>query len=230
MKRYIYLGLVLFACFSLSFQLTGCQSAASSPPAATGTPSAEEARRIIFHALQLLSTSPNRMSNTTVAADGTIHQNVIEFIPPDKKHISGEGTETLVAGGLVYFRDSTDGSWQMTEIPAITYLGIPLTTEKLFDAVVEGGEYVRADTLDGTPVGVFHYATISHSDEGSMQSQVELWVGQADGLPYKMVVNGGTLKVSMDPATGEKKTSVEEDITTSLIVFDKSIKIEAPTP
>lgn len=230
MKRHFYLGLALLACFSLSFQLTGCQSTASSPPPATGIPSAEDARRVIIHALLLLNTSPNRMSNTTVAADGSTHQNVIEFIPPDRKYIAGEGMDTLVVGSRVYLRTSKDEPWQETAIPGIAYLGIPPTTEEAVSAYVEGGEFVRYDTLNGKPVGVYRYATTSKSSDITLHSQVELWVGPADGLPYQMITDGETLKMAVDPATGENKASAEKALTTSLIVFDKTITIEAPAP
>jgi hypothetical protein len=84
--------------------------------------------------------------------------------------------------------------------------------------------------LDGKAMGVFSYATTTQPSGVTLHSQVELWVGQVDGLPYKMIVDGETLKISMDPATGENKASAEKSLSTSLIVFDPSIKIEAPIP
>lgn len=51
-----------------------------------------------------------------------------------------------------------------------------------------------------------------------------VWVGEADGLPYKLVVVGKILSLS---DTGE--TSFVETTTTTLIEIDPTIVITAPT-
>jgi hypothetical protein len=225
--------LLLLACLTLSIPLAACAAANAEKntlPSAEGTPSAEEARGVIIHAIFLLNTMPNRLTNTTVTADGQTHQSIIETIPPDRKSITGDGTEIIVAGGKVYLKSSETAPWQLIDVPASTYLGDMPPTEEAVGATVEGGEFVRSDTLDGREMGVFHYASTSVVGGVSLHNQTDLWVGQEDGLPYKMVIDGETLAVSVDPATGENKAMAAKALSTVLIAFDSSQQIEAPLP
>jgi hypothetical protein len=173
---------------------------------------------------------PNQMDVTSVTADGQAHKNVIEFIPPDRKRILSEGTETIVAGGKVYLKSSPTDPWQEVQIAASTYLGDQPVTEQSLMAYVEGGEYVRSDALDGRLVKIYRYGSTTISGGISLHSQIELWVGQADGLPYKMVTDGDTLAISLDPATGENKAVAVQAQSTTTIVFNPSLNIEPPLP
>ncbi len=229
MKHQLRYALYLIACLTLLTQLAACQKA-NADLTTTGTPSTEAARRIIVHALLLLNTKPNRLDNSTVGADGQTHQNVIETIPPDRKRIVDNGTEIIVAGGKVYLKDSATAPWQEVDIPASTYLGDMPSTEEALGTFVEGGEFVRSDALEGRAVGIFRYSTTSEASGVSLHNETELWVGQEDGLPYKMVVDGETLAVSVDPATGNNKASAQKALSTMMITFDPSLKIEAPLP
>ena len=80
------------------------------------------------------------------------------------------------------------------------------------------------------PVKLYRYRSTTKSGDLELHGQTVLWVGQVDGLPYKMVVDGETLAVSNDPATGESKTQAVNAQTTTLIVFDPSLRIESPMP
>ncbi len=231
-KLRIHRAVALFACLAVFVQVTACRpvEAGTNPNAtAAGTPSGEQARAIILHALLLLNTQPNRMDNTTLAADGKPHQNVIETIPPDRKRIVGEGTEMVVAGGKVFLRTSDSQQWQEINIPASTYLGDMPSTEETLGKTVESGTFVRQDTLNGKPMSVFQYASTSVASGITLHSQTELWVG-ADGVPAQMLIDGETLSVSVDPSTGENKAAAVKAFSTVLITFDPSIKIEMPVP
>ena len=161
---------------------------------------------------------------------GRLHTNVIEFIPPDRKRILSEGTETIVAGGKVYLKSSPTEPWQEVQIATSTYLGDQPVTEQSLQAYVEGGEFVRSNSLGGRLVKIYRYATTTISSGISLHSQAELWVGLADGLPYKMVTNGDTLAISLDPATGENKPVAVQAQSTTTIVFKPSLSIEPPLP
>jgi hypothetical protein len=80
--------LLLLACLTLSIPLAACAAANAEKntlPSAEGTPSAEEARGVIIHAIFLLNTMPNRLTNTTVTADGQrIKASLRPFHPTEK--------------------------------------------------------------------------------------------------------------------------------------------------
>ncbi len=231
MSHFPRLPLSAFIFISLLGGLTACQSSpAASEPAASVvvTPSAEPARQIVIQALLALNTTPNQMSNSTTTADGKVHQNVISFVPPDRKQIVGDGTEIIVAGGKVYLKSSESSPWQILDIPASTYLGDQPVTQEGLAGIVQGAVFVRSDTLNGREVEVFHYTSVTSASGLDLHSQIDLWVDPTNGLPGKMIIDGETLAVSTDPATGENKTSAEKTLTTTLIEFIPSLQIEAP--
>ena len=57
-------------------------------PTASPTPNANEASAVILHALLGLNAQPNRMEIVTIPEGGQAQTNVIEFVPPDRKHIA----------------------------------------------------------------------------------------------------------------------------------------------
>jgi hypothetical protein len=89
---------------------------------------------------------------------------------------------------------------------------------------------LRNDILDGKDVTLYSYNSTNTTNGVQLKSQTELWVGKADGLPYKMIVNGEVLSASMDPVTGENKLSAAQAISTTDITFDPTITIAAPNP
>lgn len=199
-------------------------------PTALPTPNADEANAAIIQALLALNTQPNRMESTSTPEGGQAQTNVIEFVPPDRKHITspGDGVEYIVTGQVVYAKTPTKGTWEETQIPAATFMGEAEVTEATLAPTVSDAQFVRRDALDGKAVMVYSYSSTTRSGDIELHSQTELWVGEADGLPYQMTINGEILSASTDPATGESKLQAVPAVTTTLITFDPTISIEPP--
>jgi hypothetical protein len=241
-SKSLRLILVLFAFIVMSL-VTACQPKNAAPathlpeqapttlPTATlePTPDTDEVRRAIINALLSFYSKSNRMDVTTILEDGQTHRTVIEFVPPDQKRIVADGTEIIVTNGKVFVKNDGATGWEENQTPASTYLGAPVTEQSL-EAMLEEVEFVRSDMLDGQPMKLYRYRSTTKSGDFELHSQTVLWVGQVDGLPYMMVVDGETLAVSNDPATGENKVRAVNAQTTTLIVFDPSLHIESPMP
>lgn len=247
------LNLILFSLLILVFGFSSCQSQnadiaptatptapmpastieATQSPTATATlaptPGADEIRSAIVDALLALNDQANRMDVTTVLADGTISTNVIEFVPPDKKRIVSveQNVEYIVAGDKVYSKTESTGEWEETQIPASTFMSDQVTAEKINETISDG-KWVREDKLDGKNVVVYSYNSTTLSNDIELHSLTELWIGQDDGLPWKMVIDGETLSASTDPSTGASQLKAVKALTTTLIDFDPTISIEPP--
>ena len=236
MKSTLKTAMLVLVCFSLLGSLAACRpqetfsNTSGIDATLEPTPTTGEIRRAIISALLAMNTRPNKMNVTTYSADGKPHTNVIEFIPPARKHILAEGTEIIVAEGKVFLRTTGTDSWQEQGIPASTYLGDQPVTEQSLGATLGDVAYVRSDILDGDPVRIYSYSSSTKTGGMDLHNQTEMWVGRTDGLPYKMVIDGETLAVSLDPATGENKTQVVKANSTATIVFDQTLVIESPIP
>jgi hypothetical protein len=197
-------------------------------PVITPTPNAEGILNAIVNALLTLYTKPNRMQVSTVIGDGQAQNNVIEFIPPDRKHIIGDGAEYIVIGEKVYAKTGGNAKWEETQIPASSFLGDKVVTAKTISDSISDIKPTRRDQLDGKSVIVYSYSSTTTSGGIELHSQTELWVGDMDGLPYKMISDGQNLSVSTDPKTGESKYQAVKALTTTLMLFDVNISIEPP--
>lgn len=197
-------------------------------PTVTSTPNADEIRMAIVNALLALYTRQNRMDVTTMLDDGKTSTSTIEFVPPDRKRIvSLEGNmEYIVIGEKVYANSS--GEWQETQIPASTFLGDGAVTAQTIGEIIGQGQFLRQDQFEGADVLIYSYASTTRSGDIKLHSQTELWVSVEDGLPMKMIVDGEILSASTDPATGESKLQPVNALTTTIIVFDPTIRIEPP--
>ena len=204
----------------------------SSLPTVTqaATPNADEIHASIIDALLALNNKSNRMDVTTVSGDGKTATNVIEFIPPDRKHIISieENVEYIVIGEKVYAKTGTSGKWEATQIPSSAFLGEGEVTAEMIDEMISEVQWMRWDEIEGKAVQVYGYISTTNSSDIELHSQTELWVGVEDGLPYKMVIDGEILSVSTDPTTGESHSAAVKALTTTVIDFDDGIRIEPP--
>ncbi len=240
---------IIIACVILLGFAASCQSqstgTAAPPTAATAapdlpaasptvtpepTPDAAQAQAVIVKALLALNTQSNRMESTTQPAGGQAQSNVIEFFPPNRKHIlsPGDGAEYIVIDQVVYARTSSSGAWAKTQIPASTFMGDQAVTESTLAQTVSSAQFVRLDALNGMAMLVYSYASTTSPSGIELHSQTELWIGKADGLAHQMIINGEILSASTDPATGESKLKAVQAQTTSRIIFDPTISIEPP--
>jgi hypothetical protein len=198
-------------------------------PTPEPSPDAEQVRDAIVSALLALNTLPNGMDSTTVLADGSTHTTAVAFVPPDRKQIIADGTEIIVVGDSVYIKPAGTSEWQTDPTPATVYLG-EAVTEQSIRATLGEVVYLGTDQFDGRPVRRYRYSSTVRSGEIELHSETDLWVGQTDGLPYRMVIDGETLAVSTDPATGESVVQAVKTQTTSIIAFDPLLEIAPPIP
>ncbi|RPI23362.1 MAG: hypothetical protein EHM70_22605 [Chloroflexota bacterium] len=201
-------------------------------PTLQPTPNTDEIHAAIVNALMALYVQANRMEVTTVTGDGEPQTNVIEFVPPDRKRLvdEKEGVEYIVAGGIVYALTTSSGQWEETQIPASTFMSDAGITAEQIGSTISDPQWLRKDTLDGHAVNVYSYNSTTSSGDIELHSQTELWVGEADGLPYQMIIDGEILGASTDPGTGETELKAVKALTTTQIDFDPAIQIEPPTP
>jgi hypothetical protein len=225
----LMVSLALAACQSPGAAAVSTQATASTPAATVPgpTPDAQQAQDAIIKALLALSSHANRMDVTTALKGGQTDKSQIEFIPPDRKHITGGGAEYIVVGDKVYAKMSDSAGWQQTQISATTFIGDKPTPESI-GKTIGRPQFVGADVLDGKPALVYRYVSTTTSGGVQLHDETKLWVSQKDGLPLKIVADGDALSVVTDPSTGVGKTQAVSAETTTLIHFDPSLKIEAP--
>lgn len=202
---------------------------ATLPPTQLPTPSADEASPTIAKALFFLYTETHRLRTTSQTPQGE-QQMIIEFIPPDRKHLSGSGNEYIVVGEIVYERAEDGGEWQVSQIPSETFLGDMDTTIEELAATIEAPRFLRQETLDGKVMLVFTYGNTTTLSGIELHTETEIWISAADGRPYQMFVDGDTLGVSTDPSTGASSVVAAPTSSTILIEFDSTIRVEQPAP
>ena len=179
-----------------------------------------------------LTSTQNSMDNLTEIEGGKINHSVIEFIPPDKKHIVSveDEVEYIIIAEKVYMKTKSSDGWEQAQIPAAAFMGQGEATEQTIGEMLRQIEFVRNDQLDGMPMLVVKYIEVTKTRDGELESQVELWIGEEDGLPYKMIKDGKIYSVVNDPQTGESKQEYVNAITTTIFGFDPNFQIEAPIP
>lgn len=202
--------------------------APTATPTETPLPSPDQARAAIIQALLALNSLPNRMTVTTTVEGSQPSTNVIEFVPPDRKRIISTevGMEYIIVGEMVYVK--IVGTWATTQLPAATFLG-EVATEATLTASISDPQFLRLDELDGQSMIVYGYYSTTLSGGIELHSQVELWVSLADGLAYKMIMDGETLSVATD-ASGQSVSLAVPALSTTLIEYDSAISIEPPIP
>jgi hypothetical protein len=222
MKSYLSRMTAAITCVTIIFITSACAPAA---------PAAQDNQNAVVNALLALGTQPNSMRVTTVLSDGQAHNNLIEFVPPDRKHIVDldQKVEYIIVAQKVYAKNSS-GQWEETQIPASTFMADAQATAETVGRTISDVKMVRRDTLDDRPVIVYSYLSTTQVNGIELHGQTELWVGEKDGLPARMVVDGETLGVSTDPATGESKQQAVKALTTTLIDFDPALSIQPPLP
>jgi hypothetical protein len=170
---------------------------------------------------QALKGAPSYHETITSRQNGQTTEAVIEHINPDRwRIISPEEPETIIIGDDAYIKQA--GAWR--KAPAKAGFGIlhritrQASKQEISEDVVSV-KRVGTQLLSGVATAVYKVA----SDTGDLKGTVKLWVGESDGLPYRIE---SSVKVPPQPA-GKYMAGGEISGTT---VFDYSadIKIEAP--
>ena len=124
----------------------------------------------------------------------------IEYVAPDRFHMTGDSNETIVIGGNAWMRQQ-EGAWQKQSINASTLIAA-VRDPKMIDLIRKNAEvrFIGPDTLDAKPMMVYEY-TLRNLMGTGMSSHVKAWISVADHLPHRMEteieIKGNTSKATI---------------------------------
>ncbi len=163
-----------------------------------------------------------RYQGDTVMVNGETHNTVLEYVPPDRYHVVSDlKSELVVISQKVYFKQGD--VWAESQMPATSIID-PDASKKLEESISDV-QFIGTDSLNGKPMRVFQYKSQTKIGDTESPIQTKLWIGVADRLPYKMIVDGET--ASADASTG--KVVGVNATSTILFEYDPTIKIALPS-
>lgn len=140
-----------------------------------------------------------RITSKLVSADGSVTTSVMEFIAPANFHIRTDEMELIAVEGKGAWSKQGD-AWETADpalAKAFTSARDPEKIQELLDMIVWGdAQFAGVESLHGKPMWVYTYTTIFKGLKqygGDIQATNKLWVGAADGLPYKLVSDSESL-------------------------------------
>ncbi|MEP7359082.1 MAG: hypothetical protein ABI847_17660, partial [Anaerolineales bacterium] len=201
-----------------SSEVTAAPTAASGASATeAGAPSGDPLD-IIGQAERAQLNAPQYIRHT-VGTDGDSHYEItIEYIAPDYLHeIVGDNEFVYIKDGGTW-RRANGGDWTATSSDgsAQVFAALdPATIDELLASVdINQVKFLGPELLDGRPTWVYQFVT--HTDIGNgkvLEATSKLWVGVADGLPYRSESDNPS--VLTEGATGHSETTV--DYTTEIV-------------
>ena len=209
---------ILFPSLILSLVIAACAptpAPTTTPGSTPGGSSSGDARTAVLQAIQAhLTAGPYRVVASTTAGENSVAVHG-EVILPDKFHlfssVSGAPErEYIIIGSTTYAH--VNGHWSSLEIDLSSLLTNFI--DRLDPDAISDVLRVGSDDVNGTPSLAYTY-TYTNTINGSVITNHEkIWVGVANGLPLKQVVDG---EVSGTAYHSEQ-----------VIVYDSGITIEAP--
>jgi hypothetical protein len=185
------------------------------------TPETGALRAIILDSFTAQDSLSWRYNSTTTLANSEIHTTLVEYQAPHRYHIVSDGR-----GGLIIVDEKVymqaDEKWTLADIPIENIID-PDATKRL-ESTISNITYLGAEFLDEKAMLVCRYQAKQKSGDSESNIDVTIWIGNDDGLPYKMNIIGQTLAI--DGQTGEVKGV--DSTSTVLYEYDPSISIEAP--
>jgi hypothetical protein len=151
-----------------------------------------------------------RVKMTSTDSKGAVTQTTLEFVAPDRYHLTTDKTEFIIIGSTFYLKSNT--TWLKTAMPR--GLDFSIADVKKLEAEVKANtttKFVGADVLDGAPMLVYEYTTTIKGPP-AITTTSKTWVGVVDQLPHKS---------ESTSSTGTKTVALYSD-------FNGDIKIEAP--
>ncbi|MGA9772527.1 MAG: hypothetical protein WBV94_26070 [Blastocatellia bacterium] len=119
--------------------------------------------------------------------DGKEFTTIIEYVAPDRFHMTAPMNETIIVGPNTYVKLPT-GSWQKVPLNAnqmISSFRDPKMIEELRNST--DVKFLGTDTIDGTPVKIYQY-TVKNAFGTNMTSTSKAWISASDNLPRRMEV------------------------------------------
>jgi len=185
-------------------------------PAAPVLPVGDPKAAVIKSMKAMLSAGPYRSVTIIETTDGKTEV-IGDVIPPDRMHVTMNSndkrlSETIIISNTMWTR-AGEGDWNSSPGGASVLASLG---EKEIDAnanSISDVKLVGPELLNG--VATWVYTFISDRADLGVTSQVKLWIGALNGLVLQQQVEG--------EAGGVKSK------TTQTIIYDPTIKIEAPT-
>lgn len=214
---------------------TAATSAASASPTATtvSTPAAPQsgtgALDFIAAAMQAeFSAKSFRQTSVTTNETGGTTTTIIEYVSPDRMHVSRTGVDTTSGETIVIKGQGTwtktNGQWAKSPIDLSSMLFSmfdPKNIEQLRSSMEIGSlQLVGADVIGTTPTLVYQYNESikgAGAGGGPLNGTYKVWVGATDHRVYKL--EGDTDSITKPGA------KVHTSITTE---YDVSIQIQPP--
>jgi hypothetical protein len=207
-------------------QPTASTAPTATKPAATPTQAAAELAAgnipdaIINAQKAVLKQKGVRMRTTITLAGGEATVNIIEFMLPDRVHVTGATNEIIAIRGVGLWMKQTGGQWQ--KLPAndtlldsmMSAMDAKNLEDTLKDLSIDKFKSLGTELLDGKPMRVYQYTTTMKIGDLSSEGTTKLWIGVADGLPYK--------------SEGDSTTAGTKSTVTTAYEYGSDIKIEAP--
>ncbi len=201
---------------ALSITATTSASVAT-PPTTSGSLS----DRIIAAQSALMATRAYRGRTVTTLSDGTTLTTTVEFVSPDRFHITAPGGQDFVIIGRNSWQKTPDAGWQKSAIDMSSLVNSfrdPKVLEELAKSIVSSDvRELSDDALNGSPMHVYQYNTAITTGEKTLNGTTKIWIGASDGLPYRM--------------ESDQDSLVSAGRTHSVITYDydsADIKIDAP--
>lgn len=184
-------------------------------------PKAADLRSMILESFNKQDAFSWRYHSTTVLANGEIHTTLVEYQPSQRYQIVSDAKSGLIIiDKKVYTRQGDQ--WVLAQIPIENIID-PKAAQRL-EKSIKDIIYIGSEYLDEKAMLVCRYNTLQKTGETETATEVTLWLGNEDRLPYKMLVKGQTLVI--DGQTGEVKGI--DSTSTVLFEYDPSIEIALP--
>ena len=198
-------------------EATTVPEATAAPEAAQAAPVDGDPLAAVTGAMQAqLAGGPYR-ALTTVESEGTITEMTAEVIPPDKMHV-------VIGGGNMEMILLEDALWSRSGETPWAQMGSPDMMQGILDSIqgsmdastLSNVQFIGEEPVYGEATRVFSFTSTLGEGEGSISSDVKLWISIDTGLPVRMESNGTGMGVTTH--------------TVQTIEYDNTIVIEAPTP
>lgn len=191
-SKYLFASLLLLTVVAAA----GCKGSANKNRAAgspgTASSGASRSGKGDPQALDALTKSINaQLSARSFRArlDSTFNDQemarTIEFVAPDRFHMTGEHDEMIIANGQAWAR-LNGGAWQLQAVD-VSQIIASVRDSKAVDALRKSTDVtlIGPDTLDGKPMTVYEYTTRIAAGKG-ITSHAKAWISTADDLPRRI--------------------------------------------
>jgi hypothetical protein len=172
------------------------QNTAAATPAKSGAVSKEENPLDVLTkaANAQLETKSFRARMISSIDGGKESARIVEYVSPDRFHITGENDEMILAGGSVFMK-SPAGEWTKLLFDPSAMIN-QIRDANRSDEIRKSTDVglIGAEVVEGVPTLAYRYS-LKNAFGMNFTSNCKMWVGVTDSLPRKMEVEGEFNKV-----------------------------------